>query len=339
MATSNRARIICSARSGVIGITVALFLAVIACTSMKVKMGMKVYLDRTPVSAMQVTMPNGASLAPGEKEPLEVTFTEPGGKTLTTEGSAGGPVMWKELNVSAALVSFDGKGKLSLASDPRISDGKIGHVTVTVPSHPELRGDLDITVQYKRNYVADFSGRSGSDGTNGSDGTSGTSGSMGSMDPNNPSAGGDGGNGSDGSNGWDGDNGSDGAPVQVRVALRAGNNPLLQVMVAGEGRQNFYLVDPHGGSLMVRSDGGRGGSGGRGGRGGRGGSGGMGSPSGSNGRDGSDGRNGSDGSPGRGGQITVTYDPHAGPYLGVIHLSSVRGPVTVFRQQAVAALW
>ena len=339
MATSNRARIVCAARSGVLGITVALFLAVTACTSMKVKMGMKVYLDRTPVSAIQVTMPNGASLAPGEKEPLVVTFTEPGGKTVTTEGAAGGPVMWKELNVSTELVSFDGKGKLSLASDPRISDGKSGHVTVTVPSHPELRGDLDIAVDYKRNYVAVFSGRNGSDGMNGTDGMDGISGSMGSIDPNNPSAGGDGGNGSDGSNGWDGDRGGDGPPVRVRVAFRAGNNPLLEVSVAAEGRQSFYLVDPHGGSLTVKSDGGRGGSGGRGGRGGRGGSGGVGSPSGSNGRDGSDGRNGSDGSPGRGGQITVTYDPQAGAYLGAIHLSSVRGPVTVFRQEAVAALW
>jgi len=98
-------------------------------------------------------------------------------------------------------------------------------------------------------------------------------------------------------------------------------------------------VDPVGGSLTVKADGGAGGSGGRGGRGGSGGAGGSGSPSGSNGMSGSDGRNGSDGSPGRGGSITVTYDPQVKPYLSVIHLSNKGGPAPVFKEAPVAALW
>jgi hypothetical protein len=111
------------------------------------------------------------------------------------------------------------------------------------------------------------------------------------------------------------------------------------VSVSAEGKQKFYLIDPHGGSLTVRADGGAGGSAGKGGRGGRGGMGGIGTPNGSSGHDGSNGHDGWSGSSGRGGLITVTYDPQARPYLGIIHLSSQNGPAPVFREQAVTALW
>jgi hypothetical protein len=113
----------------------------------------------------------------------------------------------------------------------------------------------------------------------------------------------------------------------------------LQVGVYAAGHQKLYLVDPQGGSLMVKADGGAGGQGGRGGRGGHGGAGGMGSPSGSSGSNGSDGRSGSDGSPGKGGSITVTYDPQVKPYLALIHLSNRGGPPPVFIEAAVAPLW
>jgi hypothetical protein len=127
--------------------------------------------------------------------------------------------------------------------------------------------------------------------------------------------------------------------VHVRVSFRAGNPPLLQVGVTAAGQQSFYLIDPQGGSLTVRADGGTGGSGGKGGRGGRGGSGGVGTPSGSRGRDGSDGRSGFDGSTGRGGSITVTYDPEAKAFLTAIHLSHQNGPRPAFNEEPVAPLW
>jgi hypothetical protein len=212
-------------------------------------------------------------------------------------------------------------------------------VSITVPSHPDLQAGLDIPLRYDYNFVSNFSGASGTDGMNGSDGLAGMSGSPGSMDPNNPSAGGDGGNGSDGSNGSDGGNGEDAPPVQVRVTLRPGSHPLLQASVVATGHHRFYLVDPMGGSLTVKADGGSGGSGGRGGRGGSGGSGGIGSPSGSSGQNGSDGHDGSDGSPGKGGLITVTYDPQVKPYLAQIHFSSQNGPKPVLQEASVAPLW
>jgi len=317
----------------------ASLLALSGCTAVKVKLGMKVYLEKTPIVSIAASLPKGPGIAPGEKSPLVVVVTEPDGKVLQTEGAGHGKVLWKDLKVTASVVTVNQKGIVSLRHDPRVSEGKLAHVTITVPSHPDLRAELDIPLRYDYNFVSNFSGSPGSSGMNGSDGMNGASGSMGSMDPNNPSAGGDGGNGTDGSNGQDGGPGGDAPPVQVRGTLKSGNHPLLQVAVSAAGKQKLYLVDPQGGSLTIKADGGPGGSGGRGGRGGRGGSGGMGTPNGNNGRDGSDGRNGFDGSPGKGGSITVTYDPQVKPFLSAIRLSNRGGPPPVFKEEPVAALW
>ena len=318
---------------------VGCLLALTACTAVKVKLGMRIYLAKVTVTSMQAHLPNGPAISPGEKSPLVVQFTQPDGTILVTEGQGKGKVLWQDLTVTATVVTTNQKGIVSLVHDPRVSDGKTAHVTITAPSHPDLRAELDIPITYDYNFVSNFSGSRGSDGSNGSDGMAGSSGSMGSTDPNNPSPGGNGGNGTDGSNGGDGGNGGNAPAVQVRVTLRAGAHPLLQMSVTAAGKQRLYLVDPQGGALTVKADGGAGGSGGRGGRGGQGGSGGIGSPSGSSGNAGSDGRNGFDGSPGRGGSITVTYDPQAKPYLSAIHLSNQGGPAPVFQEAPVAPLW
>lgn len=309
------------------------------CSAMKVKLGMRVDLTQTPVASIEVSLPKGPGIAPGQKSPLVVQVTQTDGKVLLTEGQGGGKVQWKDLQVTASVVNVNQKGVVSLAKDPRVSDNKVGHVTVTVPSHPGLRADLDIPFRYDIAYVSNFSGSRGSDGMNGTDGMDGASGSTGSIDPNNPSPGGDGTNGTNGDDGKDGGPGGNAPPVEVRVALQPGSDPLLQVSVSAAGRRKLYLINPKGGSLMVKADGGPGGSGGRGGRGGRGGSGGMGTPSGRDGSSGMDGRNGFDGQPGRGGTITITYDPAVASFLNIIHLSSSNGPPPVFREAAVAALW
>jgi hypothetical protein len=321
-------------------VLVASLLALCGCAAVKVKLGMRVYLAKVPVTSMQASLPKGPAIAPGEKSALEVQFTQPDGKILVTEGQGKGKVLWKDLTVTASVVTADQKGNVTLPRDPRISDGKTAHVTITGPSHPDLHAaELDIPITYDYTFVSNFSGAAGSSGNNGLDGMAGSSGSNGSTDPNNPSPGGNGGNGTDGSNGGDGGNGGNAPPVEVRVTLRAGAHPLLQMSVTAAGKQRLYLVDPQGGSLTVKADGGAGGSGGRGGRGGAGGSGGSGTPSGNSGRSGSDGRNGSDGSPGRGGPITVTYDPAAKPYLVAIHLSNRGSPPPIFKEEPVAPLW
>jgi hypothetical protein len=190
------------------------------CASVQVHLGMKVYLDKTPVASMKASLQKSTGIGPGEKIPLIVTFTQPNGKVLQTEGAGQGKVMWKDLHATATIALVNQKGILSLPGDPRISDGKIPHVVITVPSHPGLLAELDIPVRYDERYIANFSGSDGASGFNGSDGASGMSGSSGSMDPNNPSAGGNGSNGSDGSDGQDGSSGSDAPPLQVRIALR-----------------------------------------------------------------------------------------------------------------------
>lgn len=67
---------------------------------MKVRLGMKVYLEKIPITSIAASLPNGPGIAPGEKSPLVVTVTRPDGKVLKTEGKGGGKVMWKELAVA-----------------------------------------------------------------------------------------------------------------------------------------------------------------------------------------------------------------------------------------------
>jgi len=339
-------------RAGVaaLGLSAALWLT--GCTAIRVKLGMRTHLDKLPVTTIQVNLPMGPAIAPGETSPLVVTFTDSNGKIWVTEGKGKGKILWSDLTVTPSVVTVNKKGELRLANDPRKSDGKTGRVEIAVPSHPDLKATLDIPVRYDVAFLANFNGANGSsgtDGTNGTDGSSGLSGSAGSCGPDNNTAGGDGGNGSDGSdggNGGDGDNGGDGPPVQVTITLRQGAYPLLQAFVIAPGRKGrHFLVDPQGGSLTITSNGGAGGSGGRsgkGGRGGSGGSGGFGCPSGSSGRSGSDGHDGwagSDGRPGRGGTIEITYDPAVRPYLAVIKTSNNGAPAPVYREAPVAPLW
>lgn len=313
-------------------------LALTGCAAVEVRLGSRVYLDKIPMSSMQASFPQGG-IAPGEKSPLVAVLTDPAGKQWVTEGAGHGKILWKDLAVAATVVTVNQKGVVSLSDDPRLSDGKVGHVTITAPSHPDLHADLDIPVRYDHNFAASFSGASGSNGSDGSNGIDGSSGSMGSLDPNNPSAGGNGSDGTAGSDGGNAGDGGNGPAVQVRVTLRSGTHPLLQVGVSAAGREKFYLVDPQGGSLTVKSLGGQGGSGGKGGRGGRGGSGGTGTPNGNSGSDGSSGHDGSNGSDGKGGSITVTCDPQAQPYLTAIKLSNPGGPAPSFQQAPVAPLW
>jgi hypothetical protein len=326
-------------------ILTATLLALSGCTAVRVKLGLRVRLEKLPVSSMQVHLPNGPAIAPGEKSPLIAQFTQPDGKILVTEGAGKGKVLWQDIVITPTVVTADKKGNISLAHDPRKSDGKTGHVVVTVPSHPDLHAEFDVAITYDYNFIANFNGAAGSDGSSGFDGTAGASGSNGSTDPNSPSASGNGGNGTDGSPGGDGGNGGNGGngpPVQARVTVRPGVHPLLQASVSANGKTRLYLVDPQAGALNVQDNGGpdgRGGHGGHGGRGGAGGAGGSGTPSGFSGNSGSDGRSGSDGSPDRGGSITVTYDPSVQPYLSIIHLSNVGGPKPTFVEAPVAPLW
>jgi hypothetical protein len=338
--------------AGVGAIGLAAAVALMGCTAVKVKLGTRVRLDKLPVTTMEASLPMGPAMAPGETTSLVVTLTDTNGKIWVTEGQGKGKILWSDLKVTTSLVIVNKKGVLRLAHDPRKSDGNIGQVEISAPSHPDLHASLGIPVRYDYPFVVHFdgaSGVSGTDGINGTDGASGSSGSMGSCDPDNNSAGGDGGKGSDGSdgtNGSDGGNGSNAPPVKVMITLRAGAHPLLQAVVSAPNlKDRHFLVDPQGGSLSINANGGTGGSGGRGGKGGRGGSGGLGGygcPSGSNGLSGSDGRDGmtgSDGSSGNGGSITIVYDPSVKPYLQIVKTANMGAPTPIYQESPVAPLW
>src|SRR5581483_327130 len=271
----------------VLCVATLLTVALSGCSKLEVKLGTRVEIAKLPVTAMDAHLQGDPGVAPGERTPLVVTFSEPDGTVLSTEGAGKGKVLWKDLSVSATLVSVSKKGAVSLRHDPRASDGKIGHLTITVPSHPGLHADLDVPVRYDYAFVARYGG---SDGTAGMDGANGT-------------------------------DGSDGPNVQVMLRQRSQNPALLQASVTASGsRQRYYLVDPNGGSLTVSSVRGSGSPAGKAGRGGSGGSGGAGMPPGSNGSDGLAGRDGMAGSDGRPGRITVTYDPSAKPFLSALHV-------------------
>ncbi len=300
----------------------------------------KVYLNKVPATSMAVSLPKGPGIAPGDKLPLVATFTTADGKVFVSEGAGHGKILWQDLNVSATVASVNNKGVLSLPSDPRVSEGKLPHVIITAPSHPDLKAELDMPIRYDRNFAAIFAGSAGSNGFDGTNGIDGTSGTMGSLDPDHPEAGGNGSDGTNGTDGSNGGNGDDGPPVLVRMTLRQGSQPpLLQIAVEAERRTTMFLVDPQGGSFTVKSVGGDGGQGGKAGHGGRGGSGGVGTPNGQDGRDGSNGQDGFPGSSGRGGLITIIYDPAVTPFLGAIHVPKSYGPKPIFREQPVGQLW
>ncbi len=104
------------------------------CATVQVHLGMKVSLAKTPIASIKAAMPKGPGIAPGQKAPLVVTVAEPNGKVLQTEGAGHGKVLWKDLQVTASVVKANQKGIISLAHDPRVSDGKDPQVTITVPS-------------------------------------------------------------------------------------------------------------------------------------------------------------------------------------------------------------
>ncbi|WP_243317375.1 hypothetical protein [Geothrix paludis] len=330
-------------RASVVLLSLPLLL-VPGCARLQVWLGWRARLDKVQVVSLACRFPKGQSIAPGESLPLVVELTEPDGTRLLSEGEGKGKVRWEELRVEASVVEVGRRGRLTLPADPRLSDGRTPHVVVTVPSHPGLRAEADLQIRYDQAFVATFSGSAGASGLDGLSGSDGMSGAMGSFDSDNPSPGGNGSDGGTGSDGSDGGAGGDAPPVLVQVALRPGPRPLLQVRAEGGQVVKYFLVDPLGGTLQIKAEGGPGGSGGRGGRGGRGGSGGLGSPNGLSGSDGRSGLDGQDGPPGRPGPITVTYDPAARPYLSAIQAiyregGRRPGPRPVFQEAPVAALW
>jgi hypothetical protein len=330
-----------SARMGSAAILATVLLA--ACGSLGVFLGTRTRLDKLPITTVAAQLSHQPYVTPGKSGRLILIATGSDGKRWTTVGAGGGNVLFDSYTLESTVVKANGSGIVSLPADPRLSSGKTGHIHITVVGRPEVQTDLDVPIKYNVAFTAHFPGAAGNDGMSGLDGSSGMDGTMGSTDPANPQPGGNGSNGEDGGSGGDGTDGWPGQTVRVWVTLQPGPTPLIQARVKGDRVEQFFLVDPDGGSLSIDAYGGDGGRGGTGGRGGRGGSGGIGSPNGMSGNSGFDGSNGRDGSTGAPGKIIVTIDPTAAVYRDRLHLSTQRGrgtdPGVEFHTEPVPALW
>jgi hypothetical protein len=322
--------------------------AVGGCASIEVGLGLRMRLDKVPVTALSAALSPDPGLSPGKSGRLIITATTSDATQFVTVGAGHGKVLFDSFTFTATTVTVSKKGVVSLAADPRISEGASPQIHIAVVGHPDVTADLNIPIRYDVAFVANFAGSAGFKGIDGLDGLAGSSGSDGSVDIGNPSAapsaGGPGGDGTNGEDGRDGDAGQPGEAVHVWMTLKSGDHPMLQVRAASKTRTQLFLIDPSGGSLTVNASGGAGGAGGSGGRGGRGGSGGSGFPpgfSGQNGRDGFDGHAGADGVAGT---IIVSVGSQAQPYLSKLQLinksgGGAPGPKPEIRIETVAPIW
>jgi hypothetical protein len=318
------------------------------CASIEVGLGLRMRLDKVPVTALSATLSPDPGLAPGKTGRLIITATTSDAKEFVTVGPGRGKVLFDSFTFTATTVTVSKTGVVSLAADPRTSEGAMPHIQIAVVGHPEVTADLSIPIRYDVAFVASFAGRAGFKGIDGLDGLAGSSGSDGSVDISNPStgpsAGGQGGDGTNGEDGRDGDPGQPGEAVHIWMTLKGGDQPMLQVRAASKTHTQLFLIDPNGGSLTVNASGGAGGAGGSGGRGGRGGSGGSGFPPGFSGQDGRAGFDGHAGSDGAAGAIVVSVDSQAQPYLSKLQLinkngGGAPGPKPEIRIETVAPIW
>jgi hypothetical protein len=306
--------------------------------------GTRTRLAELPITAVSASLYPQPTLSRGSTGQLIIVASAADGRKWTSVGPGRGTVSFDSFLFDATVAQVSGSGVVSMPSDPRVSDDKEARVRITVVGHPDVTTDVNVPLRYDTAFTADFSGRPGLDGVDGIDGMPGIDGGAGSIDPTSPSEGGHGLDGSNGSNGTNGGRGDPGESVHLWITLEPGTRRFIQVCAARATREQFFLIDPNGGSLSVDANGGPGGRAGRGGKGGRGGTGGGGFPRGASGNygvGGHDGRPGADGAPGK---IEVSIDPSAQQYLNRFHLSNksgsgVPGPAPDVRIEPVPAIW
>lgn len=177
---------------------------------------------------------------------------------------------FKKLNTSSQTANFTfetlggnwEKGKFIIDSNFLDIENHTASLVVTPVLNPEIADTFSVQLDYKKHFAVNFNAAGGSWGMSGSHGGSGAPGC-------------DGGNGGFGQDGESGNNAPD---VGVWADLYFDsllNCNLLYVYTLNfwNDAENFYLLNPEGGSLTVTAAGGNGGSGGDGGCGGSGGNG------------------------------------------------------------------
>jgi hypothetical protein len=79
--------------------------------------GWRVDLAQVPVASMEVSLPKGPAIAPGEESSV-VKLTQPDGKILLTEGQGGGKIEWRDLAVKVEIVSVNRAGAQAGVEEP-----------------------------------------------------------------------------------------------------------------------------------------------------------------------------------------------------------------------------
>lgn len=267
------------------------------------------------------------ALAPGSTFEIGMTAVLEDGKEMKTTGLADGKVKWGNYVVTVTGGTFS-NGTVTINYDPRKIPGYKVSVKCALFKDTTRFKTMDWSLNFVASYVANFDGKRGDAGKYGAKGQTGANGA------NDPKGrGGDGQKGGQGETGGQGENGRNGESVEVYVTAFQDINgvTLLKVYCKSKNsdKEEFFIVNPAGGSVTITARGGKGGDGGHGGDGGGGGSGGNGHERGGNtaegsygvggtsgdGGDGGNGGNGGNG--GDGGNITIILDPSAAAYASI----------------------
>lgn len=186
----------------------------------------------------------GLRLCPGVHTPILVRARQTNGRLRTTDGQRRERLRWDEVIVRMNGQNFE-DGRIWLPQDPRKSMDAEYTLEVFLADRPEMAVTTTVQARYDCDYVADFSGQPGESGEH-----------TGLFVRS----------GRDGDDGGHGGQGGE-AAAYVNAMEHQGKN-LLQVRVtgtrSGQTLNQYYLLDPSGGSLTIDVSGGPGGVGGSG---------------------------------------------------------------------------
>ena len=163
-------------------VLVAVSVAVSGCTDLAVRLGLRTRLAGVPVSAVSVALVTRrdhsavSALGPGQSAQLVIVATNADGQKFVTVGAGGGKVLFDSYVIDASVVNVSKRGRVSLPADPLLSEGRTGHLRITLVGHPGVAAELHIPVRYDIAYQLDFPGADGAPGMDGMAGLDGMSG-------------------------------------------------------------------------------------------------------------------------------------------------------------------